>query len=222
MSSPNIIDKGPRVADYSAGNPHGPSHQPALFNTEQAPAWVVPFPLQYPSPTASPRPPHKSNVFTADSEDTTAWSATTPMRTARRASAALPPVLTPISVTSARPGTSPADAAEALRASLQGFCSPTTRMWGSPLSKITSMSMMAVSNVALMNPSGTASFFAPTLLLQRAPPHIGTASNYRPPLLPSRPRQKSLPGPSSSHGSVSTTPLFLRNGEKEEDWSTEA
>jgi hypothetical protein len=32
----------------------------------------------------------------------------------------------------------------------------------------------------------------------------------------------SLPGPSSSHGSVSTTPLFLQNGEEEEDWSTEA
>ena len=68
----------------------------------------------------------------------------------------------------------------------------------------------------------TASSFAPILRVQRAPPHIGTASNYRPPPLPSRHRQTSLPGPLSSPGSPSTIPAFLLNGEEEEDWSTEA
>ncbi|KAI0265266.1 hypothetical protein BGY98DRAFT_1155777 [Russula aff. rugulosa BPL654] len=50
-----------------------------------------------------------------------------------------PSALTRILIASAQPGMDPAGAAEALRAGLQGFCSPTTQMWGSPSPKITSI-----------------------------------------------------------------------------------
>ncbi|KAI0263158.1 hypothetical protein BGY98DRAFT_1103939 [Russula aff. rugulosa BPL654] len=66
-------NKGPRVADYSAGNPHGPSHQPALFNMEQAPAWVIPPSPSVPMSNSVPqaiskikpplcRPPHSPKL----------------------------------------------------------------------------------------------------------------------------------------------------------------
>ena len=48
VSSPSGIEKGTRVADYAAGNPHGPLHQPALFDTDQAPEWVALPPLSVP------------------------------------------------------------------------------------------------------------------------------------------------------------------------------
>ncbi|KAI0267538.1 hypothetical protein BGY98DRAFT_1102004 [Russula aff. rugulosa BPL654] len=177
-------------------------------------------PLQYPCQTASPRLPHKSSASIADNGGTTVSNAIPPMYAAPRAAVVSPPARTQILVASAQPGTDPAGAAEALRAGLQGFCSPTTRMWGSPSLKTTSI--MAVSSTTPMSPLETASSFAPTLQSRHAPPHIGTASNYRLPPLPSRPRQATPTGPLSSHGSASTTPQFLQNGEEEKDWSMEA
>ena len=63
MSSPNIVNKEPRVANYSAGNPHRPSHQPALFNTEQAPAWVIPPPPSVPLSNSIPQATAQTKCF---------------------------------------------------------------------------------------------------------------------------------------------------------------
>ena len=218
VSSPSVVDKGAQVANYSAGNSHRPHHQPTPFDTEQAPAWVIPpSPHWYPSETASLRPPHKQSVSTANYEGTTAWNATLPMTAAPEVATASPSALTPTSVESAKPATSPADRAEASKADLLVFCSPTTRMWDNPSPRTT----LTMGHRTPTNCSATASSFALILQLRHTPPHIGTASNYRPPLLPSLHRQMSLPDPLFSPESPSKIPAFLLNGKEEKDWSME-
>ena len=63
VSSPSIVDKGAWVADYLAGNPYGPHHQPALFDTEQAPAWVVPPPPSVPIRNSVPQATTQTKCF---------------------------------------------------------------------------------------------------------------------------------------------------------------
>ena len=63
VSSPSIVDKGAQVTNYLAGNPHRPHHQPASFNTDQAPAWVVPPPLSVPICNSIPQATTQAKCF---------------------------------------------------------------------------------------------------------------------------------------------------------------
>ena len=138
-------------------------------------------PRQYPSETAFPRPRRKSNASIADYEGITASNVTPPTTAVPRATVASPPGRTQTSTESAKPATRLTDAAAAPKADLPAFSSPLMGRPGSLSPKTTS----TIGSRSLTNHPVTASSFAPTLLLRCAPPHIGTASNYRPPPLPS-------------------------------------